>query len=258
MALAPAAQAVHTALRGPLTPMLERDLGGGHVGDHHRGEERAHAPRASLQQHSRLLLEGPQPAAAARHDGADAHRPQRLRPAAHRPPPGGRLRPRTASTGPCGARRVCSMKSSGSKPLTSPAMRERQARGVELRDRGDAALAGQKPAPGGLDIVAERADDAHPGDDHAPRPVMHERPPSVLPLRGRWVMSSTPCRSRRPARRLHAQDGSRRIAALRSALPGAAPRGVARASPSVLATSPTSLPPCACILRHRPHLPCVS
>ncbi len=57
-----------------LQPKFERHLRRGHVRDHHRGEEWAHAPWSVLEQYARLLLEGRQPAAAAGHHRADVLR----------------------------------------------------------------------------------------------------------------------------------------------------------------------------------------
>ena len=37
--------------------------------------------------------------------------------------------------------------------------------GVEARDRADARLAGDEPSPEGVDVVAQRRDDAEAGDD---------------------------------------------------------------------------------------------
>ena len=53
--------------------------------------------------------------------------------------------------------------------MTSPAKRQANADGVELRDRGDAGAAGEQVRPAFGDRVADRADQAEAGDDDAAR-----------------------------------------------------------------------------------------
>jgi hypothetical protein len=57
---------------------------------------------------------------------------------------------------------------SGSKPLTSPAMRAEKQRRVEVRDGSDAAAAGQQAVPVRVGTDADRGNQADTGHDHSP------------------------------------------------------------------------------------------
>ena len=76
-----------------------------------------------------------------------------------------------------------SIQTVGSKSFSSQAKCTGIVARVELRDRAGARLAGDERAPGRLEIVSERADHAHAGDDDAPPAVSvfaHLHPQSAV------------------------------------------------------------------------------
>jgi len=56
----------------PLDTQGDGDLGGGHIGNHHRSQEGTDAVRPLLQEHFGLFIEGGQPSNTAADDNADA------------------------------------------------------------------------------------------------------------------------------------------------------------------------------------------
>ena len=91
MAWLPEAQAVVMHDSGPLQAQLHRDLGRGHVGDHHRDEERRDAVRAALGDDLGLARRSvsrppmPLPMSAPARAPSAVDRQRRRRPAARRP-----------------------------------------------------------------------------------------------------------------------------------------------------------------------------
>jgi len=160
---------------------LHRDPGRAHVRDDRRDRERADAVDAAIEQRQRAFLEGEETADAGCDRRADPLgllgdvetgvglglprcRQSHLREAIHSP--------RLLALDPQG----------GVEILQLATEIDRVSRGVEKRDRPGAGLAGEQVAPGGLHVVAQRVDQAQPGDDDSFTFVFHRHiaiPPST-------------------------------------------------------------------------------
>ena len=171
MALAAEAQAVATAVFGPHRPKWIEMLPAAALAHHLGDDERADAARPALRcsgvccSSNSLRPPMPLPMMTPQRNGSSLAKSRPLS-----------LTASMAATRANWAKRssrravLASRTLSGSKFLTSPPKWTLKARGVELLDRADAALAGAAVlASSSCTSVAERVDRAQPGDDDASR-----------------------------------------------------------------------------------------
>ena len=166
MAPEPVAQAVTTVLLGPVAAEAHGDVPGGHVGDHHRNEQRADARGTALHHQLGLVLEGLH--------AADAAADQRAGALACQVFPADAAVLHGQLGGGQGQLHIA-VKFFGFARLdvgTEVVVHFSgdlcpEGAGVEMGDRTDAALAGPLRLGEGAGSQADRADRPQSGDDHS-------------------------------------------------------------------------------------------
>ncbi len=160
---------------GALKAVLQGDLAGGHVGDHHRAQVRAHPFRPAVGQHVDLLLQGGQATDTAAVDHSHpVGRARGVQAAALHGLVGGhegQLGEAVEVAGPSLAEDCLTV-----EVLHLGRDSNGEVRCVEQGDLRHAGTACHQGPPRLAGTVAHRADHADPGDDHTPLFASHATP----------------------------------------------------------------------------------